>query len=152
MEHLAGIITMFIPIACGCICPIMVIWLYIRKKMNDTNQRTQIVLAVIEKNPEIDIEELMNKISPKKILLKEKLLYKLLCGSIITLLGISFLICGLILDYRGGMNPNDLILIYFTGGILMAVGIAFFAHYRISKKMLAKEIEAEEKRITTHIS
>jgi hypothetical protein len=34
----------------------------------------------------------------------------------------------------------------------MAVGIAFFAHYRISKKMLAKEIEAEEKRITTHFS
>ena len=53
MEHLAGIITMFIPIACGCICPIMVIWFYIRKKINDTNQRTQIVLAVIEKNPEI---------------------------------------------------------------------------------------------------
>jgi membrane-bound ClpP family serine protease len=110
------------------------------------------VLAVIEKNPEINIEELMNKISPKKMLLKEKLLYKLLYGSIITLLGISFLIYGLVLDYRGGMNPNDLILIYFTGGILMAVGIAFFAHYRISKKMLAKEIEAEEKRITTHFS
>ena len=149
MEHLAGIITMFIPIACGCICPIMVIWLYIRKKMNDTNQRTQIVLAVIEKNPEIDIEELMSQIMPKK-LLKEKLLSKLLWGSIITLLGISFLICGLVLDYKGGLNPNVLILIYFTGGILLAVGIIFFAHYHISKKMLAKEIEAEEKRITTH--
>ena len=149
MEHLAGIITMFIPIACGCICPIMVIWLYIRKKMNDTNQRTQIVLAVIEKNPEIDIEELMSQIMPKK-LLKEKLLSKLLWGSIITLLGISIFICGLVLDYKGGLNPNVLILIYFTGGILLAVGIIFFAHYHISKKMLAKEIEAEEKRITTH--
>ena len=140
---------MFIPIACGCICPIMVIWLYIRKKMNDTNQRTQIVLAVIEKNPEIDIEELMSQIMPKK-LLKEKLLSKLLWGSIITLLGISIFICGLVLDYKGGLNPNVLILIYFTGGILLAVGIIFFAHYHISKKMLAKEIEAEEKRITTH--
>ena len=149
MEHLAGIITMFIPIACGCICPIMVIWLYIRKKMNDTNQRTQIVLAVIEKNPEIDIEELMSQIMPKK-LLKEKLLSKLLWGSIITLLGISIFICGLVLDYKGGLNPNVLILIYFTGGILLAVGIIFFAHYHISRKMLAKEIEAEEKRITTH--
>ena len=88
---------MFIPIACGCICPIMVIWFYIRKKINDTNQRTQIVLAVIEKNPEIDIEELMSQIMPKK-LLKEKLLSKLLWGSIITLLGISIFICGLVLD------------------------------------------------------
>ena len=65
------------------------------------------------------------------------------------LLGICFLIYGLLLDYKGGMNPDDLIQIYFVGGILLVVGIAFLAHYFISKKILAKEIEAEEKRVTT---
>lgn len=45
--------------------------------MNETNTRTQIVLAAIEKNPDMDVEELMKKISPKKKLLKEKLLSKL---------------------------------------------------------------------------
>jgi hypothetical protein len=43
------------------------------------------------------------------------------------------------------MNSNDLIHIYFAGGILLAVGIAFLVNYCLSKKMLAKEIEAEEK-------
>ena len=85
---------------------------------------------------------------PKKKLLKEKLLSKLLWGSIIGLLGISFLVYGLLLDYRGGMNTNDLINIYFAGGILLAVGIAFIVNYRLSKKMLAKEIEAEEQLLT----
>jgi uncharacterized membrane protein len=113
--------------------------------MNKTNQRTQIVLAAIEKNPDMDIEELMKKISPKPKLLKEKLLSKLLWGSIIGLLGFSFLVYGLFIDYRGGMNANDLIRIYFAGGILLAVGIAFLVNYGLSKKMLAKEIEAEEK-------
>ena len=71
MEDLVAIL---VPIACGCVLPIMIVWLDIRKKMNETNQRTQIVLAAIEKNPDMDIEELMKKISPKKKLLKERLL------------------------------------------------------------------------------
>ena len=142
------IVALLIPLGCGCVLPIVVIWLGIRQKMNETNQRTQIVLAAIEKNPEMDIEELMKKISPKKKLLKEKLLSKLLWGSVIALLGLSILLYALLVDYRGGMDPDDLIRIYFTGGILLAIGIAFLAHYHISKKMLAKEIEAEEKRVT----
>ena len=142
------IFALLIPLGCGCVLPIVVIWLGIRQKMNETNQRTQIVLAAIEKNPEMDIEELMKKISPEKKLLKEKLLSNLLWGSVIALLGISILVYALLVDYRGGMDPDDLILIYFTGGILLAIGIAFLAHYHISKKMLAKEIEAEEKRVT----
>ena len=142
------IFALLIPLGCGCVLPIVVIWLGIRQKMNETNQRTQIVLAAIEKNPEMDIEELMKKISPKKKLLKEKLLSNLLWGSVIALFGISILVYALLVDYRGGMDPNDLIRIYFTGGILLAIGIAFLAHYHISKKMLAKEIEAEERRVT----
>ena len=70
-------------------------------------------------------------------------------GSILGLLGISFLVYGLLIDYRGGMNTDDLIHIYFAGGILLAVGIAFIVNYRLSKKMLAKEIEAEEKLLVT---
>ena len=142
------IFALLIPLGCGCVLPIVVIWLGIRQKMNETNQRTKIVLAAIEKNPDMDIEELMKKISPKKKLLKEKLLSNLLWGSVIALFGISILVYALLVDYRGGMDPNDLIRIYFTGGILLAIGIAFLAHYHISKKMLAKEIEAEEKRVT----
>ena len=146
MYHLVPIL---VPIACGCVLPIMIVWLTIRESMNKTNQRTKIVLAAIEKNPDMDIEELMEKISPKKKLLKEKLLSKLLWGSIIGLLGICFLVYGLLIDYRGGMNTDDLIYIYFAGGILLAVGIAFIVNYRLSKKMLVKEIEAEEKLLIT---
>lgn len=75
-----------VPIACGCILPIVVIWLSVREKMNESKNRTQIVLAAIEKNPDMDLEELMKKISPKKKLLKEKLLTKLQTGNITTFL------------------------------------------------------------------
>ena len=105
MEHLVAIL---VPIACGCVLPIVIFWLIIRDSMNKTNQRTKIVLAAIEKNPDMDIEELIKKISPKKKLLKEKLLSKLQTGNITTLLGIGFLVCALYADYMGGMNSKDL--------------------------------------------
>ena len=79
--------TIFVALGCGCVLPIMVVWFMVRESINKTNQRTQIVLAALEKNPDIDIEELMKKISPKKKLLKEKLLSKLLWGGIIAFLG-----------------------------------------------------------------
>ena len=134
-------------LACGCVLPIVVIWLTIRNEMNKTNQRTQIVLAAIEKNPDMDIEELMAKISPKKKLLKEKLLSKLQTGNITTFIGIGFLICAIYVDLVGGMNSNDLRMLYLAGAILLSVGIAFLINYSKGKKMLAKEMEAEQAKL-----
>ena len=143
------LVSILVPLGCGCVLPIMIVWFTIRESMNKTNQRTQIVLAAIEKNPDLDIEELMNKISPKKKLLKEKLLSKLQTGNITALLGIGFLVCALYADYMGGMNPKDLRMLYLAGTILLVVGAAFLRNYFVGKKMLAKEMEAEEKMLVS---
>ncbi|MCR4851987.1 MAG: hypothetical protein K5893_00160 [Prevotella sp.] len=140
---------MLVPIACGCVLPIMIIWFIIRKKMNDTNQRTQILLAAIEKNPEMDVEELMDKISPKKKMLKEKLLTKLLWGCITVSLGIVLIGLGAGLGLVGGYDSSDILTATCFGCILTAIGIAFFISYYVGKKMLAKEIEAEEQLLTS---
>ena len=139
------LVSILVPLGCGCVLPIMIVWFTIRESMNKTNQRTQIVLAAIEKNPDLDIEELIKKISPKKKLLKEKLLSKLQTGNITALLGIGFLVCALYADYMGGMNSKDLRMLYLAGIILLVVGGAFLRNYFVGKKMLAKEMEAEEK-------
>ena len=141
MEELVAIL---VPIACGCVLPIMVVWLAIRESMNKTNQRTQIVLAAIEKNPEMDIEELMKKISPKKKLLKEKLLSKLLWGSIITFLGVALIDFCIVQAFVGGMPTADLQQFSLFGAVLSGIGIAFLVNYYVGKRMLAKEMKAEE--------
>ena len=139
------LVSILVPLGCGCVLPIMFVWFSSRESMNKTNQRTKIVLAAIEKNPDMDIEELIEKISPKKKLLKEKLLSKLQTGNITALLGIGFLVCALYADYMGGMNSKDLRMLYLAGIILLVVGGAFLRNYFVGKKMLAKEMEAEEK-------
>ena len=148
MENLTEIL---VPIACGCVLPIVAILSGVRKKMNETNQRTQIVLAAIEKNPEMDIEEIMKKISHKPRLLKEKLLTKLLWGCLAILLGIGLIGTGAWMGYVGGSVPDDIYAVVCSGLIALGVGIAFLVNYFVGKKMLAKEIEAEEKSVTEQV-
>jgi len=76
-------------IAIFCLVPILWIWLDTRRRMNETNSRTQIVMAAIEKNPDMDLEELMKKITPKGKMLKEKLLEKLLGGCITSVIALG---------------------------------------------------------------
>jgi len=141
-DTIAGVIFI---IACGCVLPIVLDLLNTRRKMNESEARKQIVLAAIEKNKETDVEELLKKMAPKQKLLKEKLLTKLLWGCIISLLGLSLFGCGLWIDCCGGSEPDFIHFLYFCGGVLFAVGLAFIIYYFVGKKMLAKEIEAEEK-------
>ena len=97
--------ALLIPLGCGCVLPILVIWLTIRKEMNETNTRTKIVLAAIEKNPDMNIEELIEKISPKKKLLKETLLEKLMWGWICAILGPGLIGLGIYLKIEGMGRP-----------------------------------------------
>lgn len=142
-----GIVALLIPIGCGCILPIFAIWMGVRKEMNETNTRTQIVLAAIEKNPEMDLEELMAKISPKKKLLKEKLLSKLQYGGITSLLGGGLLGYGIYLECNSFRSNHSTELFICGGIVLLGVGIAFLISYFVGKKMLAKEMEAEQAKL-----
>ena len=145
----SDIIFSLVPIFCGCILPIVIIWLTVREKMNETNARTQIVMAAIEKNPDMDVEELIKKMSPKQKLLKEKLLSKLLWGYIASLLGIGLTILAIYLKSSGTGIESDFLTAISFGLILLAIGAAFIINYGVGKKMLAKEIEAEQNKQTT---
>ncbi len=142
------LIPILVPIFCGCILPIMIVWLNNRRRIIENNSRTQIVLAAMEKNPGMDIDEMLKKMAPKQKLLKEKLLAKLLWGCITLLFGVGLAIFDLCLSLGGGMTSSNLAFSGFMSAIMIAVGIAFLINYFIGKKMLAKEIEAEQNKLS----
>ena len=127
------------------VLPVLAIWFSMRKKINETNKRQEILMAVLEKNPDMDVEQWLEKLSPKEKLLKEKLLSKLLWGTICLIAGLGVIgvsIYGAVNTIGGKDEP--IVGIALGGGIL-AVGIALVASFFVGKKFLAKEIEAEEK-------
>ena len=124
-----------------CAVPVLVIWFDARKKMNETNNRTQLLLTALEKNPDMDMSELVSKMTPapKEKLLKEKLLTKLLWGCILTGIGIALFVLALY---------DNAAMFLLIGGFPFATGVAFLINYFLGKKMLANEIEAEERNMT----
>lgn len=146
------LIQVLVPIALGCVLPIMIVWLNNRRRIIEDQSRSQIIMALIEKNPNLDIEETLKKFAPAKKkpkLLKEKLLNKLLLGIIATTIGVGLTILDICICYAGGASGDLFWQLGLISGISTAVGIAFLIYYFIGKKMLASEMEAEQKLLTT---
>ena len=97
--------------------PVLLCWVYYRNEMHTTSQRTEIVKAVIEKNPDLDVEALLQKMNPKQKLLKEKLLSRLLWGCITGLIGLGLLIGSVFACYAGGWEGDEINFMWITGAI-----------------------------------
>ena len=131
MEEILSIIWF---IGCSTVLPIIIIWLVTRKQINETNKRTEIMMSALEKNPDVNVAEWLDKLAPEKKgkLLKEKLMTKLTWGIICLILACS--------SFASSMPT------FLGGGALLAVGIALLVSFFFGKKFLAKEIEAESKK------
>ena len=56
LQFLEGIL---IPLGVCVVLPVLVVWLVMRKKTNETNRRTEVMLAAIEKGSDVNAEKLL---------------------------------------------------------------------------------------------
>lgn len=132
------------------VLPVVTIWLKSRAEINKDNQNKEILLAALEKNPNIDVEQFFKNMTPvkKEKLLKEKLLTRLLWAIMCLVFGVIGAGIGIYMmastPVEDGSHAVGL-LFFAIGGCILAVGIAFLINYFVGKKMLAKEIDAEER-------
>jgi hypothetical protein len=147
MEDILEILSMALVIGGVCIAlPLIIVWLTNKRKSHEIDKQTEILMAMMEKHPDLDPAEVMKKLtvsSKSHKTIKQKLLDNVLTGGFMTLMGLAVLIphlCGMVFF---GNKENGI----FCGGIMLAVGLAFLIHYLVSKKQLSGEIEAEEKQL-----
>ena len=149
MEEIIELIALALVIGGLCIAlPLIIVWMTNKRKNHEIDKKTEILMALLEKNPDLDPAEVLDKQEMSsedgKKPLKERLLEKLLGGCICTLIGIVLFFTHLF----GFVFLGDRTTGVVGGGVLTAVGIALIIHYFVSKKMLQSEIATEEKRIT----
>jgi hypothetical protein len=147
MEEIFEVLMLVIVvIGCCVVLPLMIVWLTNKRKNHEIDKQTEILMAMMEKHPDLDPAEVMKKLnvsSKSHKTIKQKLLDNVLTGGFMTLMGLAVLIphlCGMVFF---GNEENGI----FCGGIMLAVGLAFLIHYLVSKKQLSGEIEAEEKQL-----
>lgn len=117
--------------------PVLIVSIIFRSVMAADRNRKEIILAALEKNPNLDVEDLVKQMKKSEKLIKEKLLAKLQRGCLCCLMGVA-----LVLLYFFPSVQNEFLII--AGTALIAIGIAFLVGYFVGRRMLAQEMEAEQ--------
>ena len=140
--------SVVLPIFICVVLPITIVWLIARTRQQETNRKAEIMLKAIEAGVPVDMTQFEPAKKPKgPRSIKQDLLEKLNGACITSLMGIGFLTLGIIRAINGTFGVSLFLNKFWlpAGGVLLAVGIGLFISYFAGKKMLAKEIEAEEK-------
>lgn len=126
------------------IMPVLIVWLAMRAKTNKDNAQKEILIAALEKNPDLDISEFV-KVQPrnKNTLIKERLLRKLVVGLICSLVGVAILVVAIIRSIESPLGTLEQYDDLIVGACFIGVGIAFIIAFFVGKRFLAKEREAE---------
>lgn len=117
--------------------PVLIVAIIFRSVMAADRNRKEIILAALEKNPNLNVEDLVKRMNKSEKLIKEKLLAKLQRGCLCCLMGVAFVLLYFFLSVQNG-------ILIIAGAALIAVGIAFLISYFVGRRMLAKEMLAEE--------
>lgn len=131
------LVQLLVPIGVAVVLPIAIVAIVFRSALASERNRKEIVLAVLEKNPDIDVEQLMKNLKKSEKLIKEKLLARLERGCLCCLMGMAFMV----LYFFLGVQGEGFIVV--VGAALIAIGIAFLVSYFVGRRMLAQEMEAE---------
>ena len=133
------------------VLPVMIVWLVMRTRQNETNKNTEIMLKAIELGVTVDTEFFKSQQRGQKTI-KERLLSRLTWGSILSLIGVVILLVLAIVfansyAYNGWNLSNSPAPAFFAiiGGISLAIGLALVVVFLVGKKIMAREMEVEAK-------
>lgn len=139
-----------LPVFICVVLPVSIVWLVARTRQQETNKKAEIMLKAIEAGVPVDMtqfEPAKKQKATKSI--KQDLLEKLNGACITGLMGIGFLTLGILrtLNWEFGRHVFMNKFWLPAGCVLLAIGIGLFISYFAGKKLLAKEMEAEEKKL-----
>ena len=147
---LKDIISIAIPLVFAILLPVALVWLYYRNKKHETEKRTEIVLAALDKNPNLDVQEFIKALNPHRKPLAEHLLmrlhWELLVGWALTIIGalfiISFFTFGVYSIYVNQLRDGFFMLMLFFLPVF-GVGVGLLVAAKICKKAL-KQLEGKQ--------
>ncbi|MBQ7771960.1 MAG: hypothetical protein IJ402_04450 [Bacteroidales bacterium] len=135
-----------VPLGICVVLPVLIVWLVTRTRQNETNKKTEIMLKAIESGATIDANFFKDAHKKQKST-KERLLNRLIWGCATSILGVGLAILGIVqwVNWNGTTSNDSFVVPLIFAGILLAIGIALFIGFFVGRKMLAREMEAEEK-------
>lgn len=133
-------ISCLVPLGICVFLPAFIVWQTLRNRKNETDSRTKIVMSALEKDADIDVQELLNGLNKPKTPFKEKLInrlhYEMMLGTLFTIIGT---IASIIAIVNLCVAPKDDVIAWgaVVGAPSLAIGISLFVAYFLGKRTLA---------------
>lgn len=148
LHHLFNFLEMLVSVGGICVVlPIWVVTLVMKARTKKMDRKMDILMASVEKGQQVDPALLVAAEEGNgKYKLKRNILNRLAFGSIFSLLGAVLFIIPVILgpSISAIATENRNMPFFIIGAIPLAIGIGLLISYFVGRKMLAKEMEAEE--------
>jgi hypothetical protein len=133
------------PICIFVVLPIVLCLLYLRNKRYESEKRTEIVMAAIEKNGDIDVQEFFKNLNKPKKSVREKMIlqlhWELLLGGIFTIFGlVVFIALGVLIGFGITKGDDVIAMSCFLGIPTLALGAGLLIAYFSGKKTM-KELK-----------
>ena len=123
-----------VPIFVCVVLPVAIVFIVMNARKHEASRKAEVALKAIEAGVPVD-PAFFAPAKKKKQGTKQNLLEQLTGACITFLMGAAFIVCYV-------LEKED--FLGFAGGVMLAVGIGLFISFFVGRKMLAKEIEAEE--------
>lgn len=128
-----------VPIFVCVVLPVSIVLITSLVRINSEKQHAKIVIKAIEANKDVDTDKLIESMrKPKKTAL-EILNLRLLRGCIFSLLGIVFLISGLVDLFVIGDS-----VFYISAGAFLSIGISYLIVYFVTRKQVQTDSNEEQ--------
>ena len=125
-----------VPILCGAILPMVIVFIVSMRKKNSDNKRAEVMIKAIESGEEIDVDKLAEALGKPKRTPLEVLNGRLLRGCMFSLVGAALVILYFIWPEADSASR---ISVLFLGAISAAVGIAYLIVYFVTRGQISDE-------------
>ena len=144
---LGTLTAIIVPLGIVVVLPIAIAYIAYKKKQHETNKRSEIVMAAIEKNSDIDVQEFLSKLNPPQKTYKERMLNRLhqeiLWGTICLIGGAVCIIATVTTSFINGYQGMDIGFLAIFGIVPLATGIGLLVAYKSGKKSINQVLVSE---------
>lgn len=138
-------VEILVPLGMFVVLPVSIVWIVFKYRKYVAEKRTEVMLAAIEKNPSLDMEEFAKALQPKRKSMREKLISRIhtetLFGVALTALGALGMLGSLsALLYSIYLNRlrDGFFVMMMSFVPVLALGIGLLQGARQAKKALAQ--------------
>lgn len=118
------------------VMPTLIVWLCLKAKNQKFDKRIELAKIAIEKDPSLDLEDFLAKLTPEKKTFAQKSVTFILVSGILLFLGLAAITLALVFHSQG--VEDGYAVFGVVGCVLLGVGLAFLVSFLYSRKLVRK--------------